>query len=92
MSGIKGDFKVTVQGFADGGDLPRRITCDGDDLSPALHWTGEPSETASFALIMDDPDAPRGTWNHWLVWDIPAHTHALPEGKERIPIRKIRNK
>ncbi len=78
----KGDFKVTVLGFADGGDLPRRVTCDGDDLSPALHWAGEPSETASFALIMDDPDAPHGTWNHWVVWDIPAHIHAIPEGKE----------
>ena len=74
------EFIVTVQGFAEGGDIPSRFTCDGDDLAPAVHWTGEPSETKSFALIVDDPDAPAGTWNHWLLWDIPAAIHSLPEG------------
>lgn len=74
------EFTVTVQGFAEGGDIPSRFTCDGEDLSPALRWQGEPPETKGFALIVDDPDAPGGTWNHWLLWDIPADIHSLPEG------------
>lgn len=79
------EFTVAVQGFADGGDIPREFTCDGEDLSPAIQWQGEPPETKSFALIMDDPDAPAGTWNHWLLWDIPAGTHSLPEGSGQAP-------
>jgi Raf kinase inhibitor-like YbhB/YbcL family protein len=81
-------FKVTVQGFADGAGIPSRFTCDGEDAPPGLHWAGEPSETRSFALIMDDPDAPGGTWNHWLVWDIRAGIHSLPEGKEHGSFRR----
>lgn len=73
-------FKVRVEGFAEGASIPRRWTCDGEDISPALEWAGEPSGTKSFALIVDDPDAPGGTWNHWLVWDIPASIHSLAEG------------
>lgn len=73
-------FKLTVSGFSEGADIPRRFTCDGDDVSPALEWAGEPSETKSFALIMDDPDAPGGTWNHWLVWNIPSAVQSIPEG------------
>jgi Raf kinase inhibitor-like YbhB/YbcL family protein len=73
-------FKLTVNGFSEGANIPARFTCDGKDLSPALKWAGEPLETKSFALIMDDPDAPGGNWNHWLVWDIPSHIHSLPEG------------
>jgi Raf kinase inhibitor-like YbhB/YbcL family protein len=71
---------LQVKGFNDGGSIPKRFTCDGEDLSPALEWSDEPRGTESFALIVDDPDAPAGTWNHWLLWDIPAHAHALPEG------------
>jgi len=81
-------FQVTVEGFPEGADIPKRFTCDGDDVAPALHWQGEPSETKSFALIMDDPDAPRGIWNHWLVWDIPASVHSLPEGGGHAAIGK----
>ena len=73
-------FGITVEGFSEGGEIPSRFTCDGGDKAPAVHWSGEPSETRSFALIMDDPDAPHGTWNHWLVWDVPAHVHSLREG------------
>lgn len=72
-------FKIKVDGFVEGGSIPRRLTCDGEDISPALDWTGEPLGAKSFALIVDDPDAPGGPWNHWLVWDIPASTHSLPE-------------
>jgi len=73
-------FTLTVKGFDDGGHIPKRATCDGEDSSPALEWAGEPPETQSFALILDDPDAPAGTWTHWLLWDIPAHVHSLAEG------------
>jgi Raf kinase inhibitor-like YbhB/YbcL family protein len=72
-------FTVTTKSFANGGDIPELFTCEGDDVSPALAWSGEPAGTKSFALIMDDPDAPAGTWNHWLLWDIPGVLHSLPQ-------------
>lgn len=75
-------FRLTVEGFSQGAEIPRALTCDGDDLPPALHWEGEPDQTKSFALIMEDPDAPGGTWNHWLVWDIPANLHSVPDNRE----------
>lgn len=73
-------FQVTVAGFPEGGTIPKRHTCEGEDLSPALSWDGAPAETKSFAVIVDDPDAPAGAWNHWLLYDIPATTQRLPEG------------
>ena len=73
-------FTLKVKGFDDGGSIPKRSTCDGEDSSPALEWAGEPRGTQSFALILDDPDAPAGTWTHWLLWDVPAHVHSLSEG------------
>jgi hypothetical protein len=72
-------FTVTTKTFANGGDIPDVFTCEGDDVSPPLAWSGEPAGTKSFALIMDDPDAPAGTWNHWLLWDIPGVLHSLPQ-------------
>lgn len=72
-------FTLTTEAFAPGGEIPTVLTCEGDNVSPALAWGGEPEGTRSFALIMDDPDAPAGTWNHWLLWDIPAGVHSLPE-------------
>jgi len=72
-------FSLTIAAFADGGAIPGVFTCEGDNISPALTWAGEPEGTHSFALIMDDPDAPAGTWNHWLLWDIPAGVHSMPE-------------
>ena len=65
--------------FANGAAIPKRYTCDADDLSPALQWTGAPTETQSLALIGDDPDAPAGTWTHWLIWNIPQGARQLPE-------------
>lgn len=73
-------FQLTVSGFAEGATIPRLYTCEGKDLSPAVSWTGAPPETRSFVLIVDDPDAPGGTWNHWLLYDIPASAKGLPEG------------
>ncbi len=73
-------FQLTVAGFAEGAMIPKVHTCEGKDISPALQWSGAPANTKSFALIMDDPDAPGGTWNHWLLFDIPAGVQALAEG------------
>jgi Raf kinase inhibitor-like YbhB/YbcL family protein len=73
-------LKLTIPAFADGGAIPMLHTCDGADLSPALEWSGAPGDTRSFALVVDDPDAPAGTWNHWLLWDIPASVTALAQG------------
>lgn len=73
-------LKLLSGAFADGAAIPKLHTCDGADLSPALEWSGEPAAARSFALIVDDPDAPVGTWNHWLLWDIPAGVHAIAQG------------
>jgi len=73
-------FTLTSSAFASGAEIPQAYTCKGADYSPALEWTGAPAKTATFALIMDDPDAPAGTWVHWVLWDLPAAAHALPQG------------
>lgn len=73
-------FKLTIGAFAEGDAIPKLQGCDGADLSPSLEWEGEPRDTKSFAVIMDDPDAPAGTWNHWLLWDVPPSVHALAQG------------
>ena len=73
-------FRLNTSAFAEGGDIPRLHTCDGADLSPTLEWTGEPSGTQSFTLIMDDPDAPAGTWNHWLLYDLSPSVRVLAQG------------
>ena len=73
-------LKLVIGAFPDGGMIPAVHTCEGADLSPSLEWSGQPGDTKSFALIVDDPDAPAGTWNHWLLWDIPASAGALRQG------------
>ena len=65
--------------FAPGAVIPKKHTCEAADVSPALEWSGTPARTVSFALIMDDPDAPAGTWVHWVLWNLPASAHELPE-------------
>jgi len=77
-------FNLSTTAFA-GGVIPEQFTCDGNDISPQLLWTDPPKGTESFALIVDDPDAPAGTWVHWLLYDLPAQTRDLPENvpKER---------
>lgn len=74
------NFKLNSHSFSDGTDIPKKYTCDGDDVSPELHWTDQPSAAKSFALIVDDPDAPAGTWVHWVLFDLPGDAHDLPEG------------
>ena len=73
--------------FEDEGAIPKKYTCQGDDVSPPLGWSGFPPNTKSFALIVDDPDAPdprapKTTWVHWVLYNIPAGTTALPERAE----------
>ena len=73
-------FELTSSAFVPGQALPPRHTCDAQDLSPHLVWTDPPAGTASFALIVEDPDAPMGTWIHWAIYDIPPDSRGLPEG------------
>jgi len=73
-------FCIKVEGFPAGGTIPRDLTCDGANRAPSLTWSGQPAGTRSFALIVDDPDAPAGTWNHWLIWNIPGGESGLKEG------------
>jgi Raf kinase inhibitor-like YbhB/YbcL family protein len=72
-------FSLTSPAFADGAAIPVRHTCDGPDASPPLAWSGAPAGTRSFALIMDDPDAPAGTWVHWVLYNLPAALAELPD-------------
>jgi len=73
-------FQLKTSAFSDGGVIPPKFTCDGADVSPALSWNDPPAGTKAFALIMDDPDAPAGTWVHWVLYDLPASVRELPEG------------
>jgi len=70
---------VTSTAFVEGGAIPRRFSCDGDDVSPPLAWKGVPSSAAALALVVDDPDAPSGTFTHWVVLDLPTSVGALDE-------------
>lgn len=76
-------FVLRSPDFANGASIPRPFTCDGEDRSPALEWNEAPAGTKTFALIADDPDAPIGTWVHWVIHNIPASAHSLPSGVEK---------
>jgi len=81
-------MEIKSPAFAHGDLIPPKYTCDGADVSPPLSLAGVPAGTKSLALIADDPDAPAGTWVHWVVWNIPAGTKSLEEGipaKEALP-------
>jgi Raf kinase inhibitor-like YbhB/YbcL family protein len=73
-------LQISSSAFSAGETIPKKFTCDGPDASPALRWNEPPAKTQSFALIMDDPDAPVGTWVHWVLFDLPADTRELGEG------------
>jgi len=73
-------LQLVISAFPEGATVPSLHTCEGADVSPALEWSGAPGETKSFAIIVDDPDAPGGVWNHWLLFDIPASVHAIAQG------------
>lgn len=72
-------FELTSSAFAPGERIPTKYTCDDQDISPPLRWSDPPQGTQSFALIADDPDAPVGTWVHWVIFNLPAETRDLPE-------------
>jgi Raf kinase inhibitor-like YbhB/YbcL family protein len=76
----KNAISVTSSAFAEGAAIPEEYTCQGKDISPPLKWSGVPSEAKSLALVMDDPDAPMGTWVHWVLYDLASSMTELPEG------------
>ena len=75
----KQDFRLMSPAFLQEDPIPANYSCDGENISPRLTWTNPPDVTMSFALIMDDPDAPVGTWVHWVLFNLPAETRSLPE-------------
>ena len=77
-------LQLKSSAFSNGGAIPPKFTCDGSDVSPALSWNDPPPGTKAFALIMDDPDAPGGTWVHWVLYDLPASVRELPEGVPKV--------
>jgi Raf kinase inhibitor-like YbhB/YbcL family protein len=74
-------FNLSSSAFQNGGAIPADFTCDGGSKSPPLSWSEPPPGTKSFALVVDDPDAPSGTFQHWGVWDIPASTRMIASGR-----------
>jgi len=77
-------FAISSSSFPDGADIPKKFTCDGADVSPELSWTEPPPGAQSLTLIADDPDAPSGTWTHWVLFDLPAAASSLAEGVSKI--------
>ena len=76
-------IQVMSSAFKEGEAIPRQYTCQGEDISPALSWETGPEGTKSIAVIVDDPDAPGGTFVHWVLYDLPGSTRELPEGLPR---------
>lgn len=72
-------MQLTSSAFSDGATIPTQYTADGADVSPPLQWSGAPGNTRTFALVCEDPDAPRGTWIHWVLYNLPAEATSLPE-------------
>ncbi len=79
VSGGGSMMQIMSSAFAEGQMIPRKYTCDGESVSPPLAWSGVPPQASSLALIVDDPDAPGGTWTHWIVFNLPASAAGLPE-------------
>jgi Raf kinase inhibitor-like YbhB/YbcL family protein len=73
------EMKVASPAFDPGGTIPSKYTCDGDDISPPIEWSDLPAGTQSVALVCDDPDAPRGTFVHWVLFNVPSNVTRLPE-------------
>jgi hypothetical protein len=83
-------IRLTSTAFAHGGEIPARHTCEGQDVAPPLAWSGVPASAQSLVLIVDDPDAPdpaapRMTWVHWVLYNLPPHADGLPEGGKPLP-------
>ncbi len=73
-------IQLTSSAFAEGSAIPAKYTCDGEDVSPPLRWSNTPPEARSIALIADDPDAPVGTWVHWVLYNLPSNVTELEAG------------
>jgi Raf kinase inhibitor-like YbhB/YbcL family protein len=73
-------LSIKSSAFNHEGNIPKKYTCDGTNVSPALSWSDPPANTQSFCLIMDDPDAPAGVWVHWVIYNIPPQSTGLAEG------------
>jgi len=76
----RGELSVESSAFQHGNIIPQRYTCDGEDASPPLSWSEPPPGTAGLVLVVDDPDAPAGTWVHWVLFNIPVETRGLEDG------------
>lgn len=85
------DFSVSSSSFTDGGSIPSQFTCDGADVNPALTIVGIPEEAVSLVVVVDDPDAPVGTWDHWVEFDIPAGAGSfdLPEDTDPLGTQAV---
>jgi Raf kinase inhibitor-like YbhB/YbcL family protein len=79
-AGRAASLKLTSTAFKEGGTIPKEYTGDGKDVSPPLRWSGAPKGTKTFALICDDPDAPKKTWVHWVIFNLPADQRELKKG------------
>jgi Raf kinase inhibitor-like YbhB/YbcL family protein len=84
-------MKLVSPAFGDGQRIPQRYTCDGENVSPELHWSGVPEDAAGLALICQDPDAPRGTFTHWLLWNLDPGKGELLTGETPEGARQGRN-
>ncbi len=82
---VESKFVLTSPAFSEGEKIPKKYGCNGADISPPLVWRDTPPETKSFTLLLEDPDAPMGTWIHWVIFNIPADAHDL---KEHMPTDK----
>jgi len=84
-------MKLKSRDFEDNGNIPSEFTCDGRDISPQLSWEDAPAETKSFALSVTDPDAPRGTWIHWFVHDVPRDVRSIDRGSLPKGAKQVEN-
>ena len=82
-------IQITSSAFKEGETIPAKYTCDGANVSPPLAWSGVPGGTKSLAVIADDPDAPVGTWVHWVLYDLPAGQNSLVEGVQGAGLQGI---
>lgn len=82
---VRENMKLHSSVFNTGHSIPAKYTCQGDNISPPLSWQDAPNNTKSFVLIVDDPDAPNGTWDHWIIYNIPGSMHELPENISDLP-------
>jgi len=82
---VVGSINVTSTAFGEGAMIPKKYTCDAQNVSPQIAWSGVPAGVKSIALICDDPDAPAGDWVHWVIYNMPAGTNGLAEGVQALP-------